>query len=204
MPGKHPTLVQELLHGKLTDQPSLLSTALRLAPPFLPTTVGFLCPHDLEPQTPVWSLSPGHLQEHMGGKLDCLSGSRKYDLLEWFDGESCALWKLQEVLQRASGSCLLMASAGSPQSWQVRQVAIARPSHWTDEESETLEGQPTSPRPQSWEVTEAGHGSAVWHCRGSFHISRDGALRREAPKGIFISGKARHLPRHPKLESITL
>lgn len=187
-----------------TDQPSFLSTALCLAPPFLPTTAVFLCSHGLESQTPVWSFSPGHLQEHMGGKLDCSAGSRKYDLLEWFDGECRALWKLQEVLQRASGSCVLMASGVRLQSWQVKQVAIAQPSQWTDEESETLEGQLTSPRPQSWEATEAGHGSAIWHCRGSFHVSRDGALRREAPKGIFISGKARHLPRHPKLESITL
>lgn len=49
--------------GSWTDQPSVLSTALCLAPPFLPTTAGFLCSHGLEPQTSVWSFSPSHLQE---------------------------------------------------------------------------------------------------------------------------------------------
>lgn len=79
--------------GSCTDQLSLLPTALPLSPlqpPLcLPTIARFLCPQGLAPQAHTDVVFfPGHLQEHVGGKLDWQAGSRKHDLLEWLAGES--------------------------------------------------------------------------------------------------------------------
>lgn len=98
---------------------------------------------------------PGHLREHVGGKLDCAAGSGKYDLLERLDGGSWAFWKLREVCGnfRKPRSCGLWCERPELAGEAVTQV---QPPQWTCEGSETQRGDLTSPGSQSSAASEAG------------------------------------------------
>lgn len=182
--GQHPRRGgHEYVEGVLStihSSPWLCSCLLLHLLLLLPTTAGFLCPQGLEPQTPMWSSCRAICKSMWEAE------SRKYDLLEWFDGKSRAFWKLQEVCRGSRELC-------SNGLWcELPEPAGEASNSWASPLS--VQMRTLRPRKVSsllrdckarWHLRQD-HDSIICHCETPPHFQRRGIDQRGS-KGHFIS-----------------
>lgn len=187
--GQHPRRGgHEYVEGVLStihSSPWLCSCPLLHLLLLLPTTAGFLLSPRLGASDTNVVFLPGHLQKHVGGKLDCEAESRKYDLLEWFDGESHAFWKLQEVCRGSRELCSNGLWCELPEPTGEASNSWASP---LSVQMRTLRPRKVSSLLRDckarWHLRQD-HDSIICHCEAP-HFQRRGIDQRGL-KGHFIS-----------------